>query len=103
MAQEIGPLPPLLAGILPLVNSRHAAFLHNEVPGISIPEALRSRLEHAGENAPVEGIKIAIELVEQMRPSIHGIYLMPPFNRFDSAAEIIETIRCQQPTSAGNK
>ncbi len=98
--QELGPLPPLLLGILPLVSSRHAAFLHNEVPGLSIPEAIRTRIEaaeepaigNAKENAAAEGIKIAIELVEQMRPHVQGIYLMPPFNRFDYAAEIIEAV-----------
>jgi homocysteine S-methyltransferase len=98
--QELGPLPPVLLGILPLASSRHAAFLHNEVPGLSIPEYIRSRMdlaenadiENAKSNAPAEGIKIAIELVEQMRPFVQGIYLMPPFNRFDYAAEIIEII-----------
>ena len=84
---------PVLVGILPLVSSRHAAFLHNEVPGISIPEPIRARIEGAGENASAEGIKIAIELVEQLRPFIQGVYLMPPFNRFDGAAEIIEAVK----------
>ncbi len=100
--EEIGQLPPLLVGILPLMSSRHAAFLHNEVPGLSIPDSLRARMDQANENAPAEGIKIAIELVEQMRPYIQGIYLMPPFNRFDNAAEMIEIIRRMQPTLAGN-
>jgi methionine synthase / methylenetetrahydrofolate reductase(NADPH) len=99
--QEIGQLPPLLVGILPLMSSRHAAFLHNEVPGLSIPDPLRARIDQASENAPAEGIKIAIELVEQMRPYIQGIYLMPPFNRFDNAAEMIELIRGMQPTLEG--
>ncbi len=101
--QELGPLPPVFLGILPLVSGRHAAFLHNEVPGLSIPEAIRTRMnaaENAGgenskTNAPAEGIKIAIELVEQMRPHVQGIYLMPPFNRFDYAAEIIEAVNRQ--------
>jgi homocysteine S-methyltransferase len=90
--EELGPLPPLLIGILPLVNERHANFIHNEVPGISIPEAIRDRIEASGEGAVAEGIKIAIELIEQFRPSVQGVYLMPPFNRFDYAAEIIEQI-----------
>jgi methionine synthase / methylenetetrahydrofolate reductase(NADPH) len=95
LKQELGPLPPVLLGILPLVSSRHAAFLDNEVPGLSIPEPIRMRLESAESgpgNGPVEGIKIAIELVEQMRSHVQGVYLMPPFNRFDYAAEIIESI-----------
>jgi methionine synthase / methylenetetrahydrofolate reductase(NADPH) len=103
VTQEVGALPPLLIGILPLVSSRHAAFLHNEVPGISIPEPLRIRIDQATENAAAEGIKIAIELVEQMRPYIQGIYLMPPFNRFDNAAEIIEAIRRLPLASSPNQ
>jgi homocysteine S-methyltransferase len=47
---EHGPFPvPLIVGILPLVNHRHAAFLHHEVPGVSIPEEVRARLEQAGD------------------------------------------------------
>ena len=84
---------PILMGILPLASARHAAFLHNEVPGLTIPEHIRERMERAGANAAAEGIKIAIELVEQMRPYVQGIYLMPPFNRFDYAAEIIEAVK----------
>lgn len=89
---EIGPLPPLLVGILPLVSSRHAAFIHNEVPGILIPDAIRARIDASGDHAADEGIKIAIELIEQLRPFVQGVYLMPPFNRFDYAAEIIEKV-----------
>jgi homocysteine S-methyltransferase len=89
-----GPLNvPILMGLLPLANSRHAAFLHNEVPGIIIPEPVRQRMDAAGENGPDVGVEIAIELVEQMRPYVQGIYLMPPFNRFDYAAEVIERVR----------
>jgi homocysteine S-methyltransferase len=90
--QEIESLPPLLVGMLPLISARHAAFIHNEVPGITIPDALRARIEASGENSAAEGIKIAIELIEQARPFAQGVYIMPPFNRFDYAAEIIEAI-----------
>jgi methionine synthase / methylenetetrahydrofolate reductase(NADPH) len=84
---------PLLVGFLPLVTPRHAAFLHNEVPGISIPDELMHRMERSGENSPREGIKIAIELIEQTRAFAQGVYLMPAFNRFDYVAEIIEAVR----------
>jgi len=90
---EHGPLPvPLIVGVLPLVNARHAAFLHHEVPGMSIPEEIRRRLEQAGENAPRVGREIAIELIQQIRSSVHGVYLMPAFNRFDHIAEVIDSI-----------
>ncbi|MEJ5201705.1 MAG: methylenetetrahydrofolate reductase, partial [Anaerolineales bacterium] len=89
-----GPLViPILAGVLPLASARHAAFLHHEIPGIVIPEGIMKRMERASGNEAREGIKIAIELVERMAHDVQGIYLMPAFNRFDFAAEIIETIR----------
>ncbi len=94
---SIGPLKiPVLVGILPLVNSRHAAFLAHEVPGIAIPDKILDQMNQAGENSSPTGIKIAIELIEQIRPSIQGIYLMPAFNRFDAIAEVVEAVRAHQ-------
>jgi methionine synthase I (cobalamin-dependent)/5,10-methylenetetrahydrofolate reductase len=89
--EAYGPLEiPILAGILPLYSPRHAAFLHNEVPGISISEETRQRMSDAGAQAPREGVRIALELVEGMRPWASGVYIMPQFGRYDLAAEIIE-------------
>jgi homocysteine S-methyltransferase len=91
---EFGLLPiPLLIGFLPLVSARHAAFLHHEVPGITIPEEIRLRMENSGENGARTGIEIAIELIQQIKPAAQGVYLMPAFNRFDYIAEIIEAIK----------
>ncbi len=84
---------PVLAGILPLVSLKHANFLHNEVPGISIPEKTMKRLEQAGDHAAQEGVRIAVELIEQVRPWAQGVYIMPQFNRFDLIAEIIEQVK----------
>jgi methionine synthase / methylenetetrahydrofolate reductase(NADPH) len=81
---------PILVGVLPLYNSRHASFLHNEVPGISISEEYQSRMERSGEKSAQVGIQIALELIEQIKPWASGIYLMPAFNRYDIAAEIID-------------
>jgi homocysteine S-methyltransferase len=77
-------------GILPLSSLRHAAFLDNEVPGITIPLVYQSRLEEAGDKAAWEGVKIALEPIKQIKPWANGINLTPQFNRFDLAAEIIE-------------
>ncbi len=86
-----GPLEiPILVGVLPLYGTRHAAFLHNEVPGISIPEPIQSRLRLAGEKAPQEGVRIALELIQAMRQFASGIYLMPAFSRYDLSAEVVE-------------
>jgi len=84
---------PILIGLLPLASSRHAAFLHQEVPGISIPENIHRLMTDSGDNGAHTGIQIAIELTHQFRDFAQGIYLMPAFNRWDYAAEIIENIR----------
>jgi len=76
-----------------LVTDRHAAFLHNEVPGIIIPDVIKNRMRSAGEKSAKEGIKIAVELIETIRPEINGVYLMPAFNRFDFVSEIIEAVK----------
>jgi len=92
--KEYGKLEtPILVGALPLFSPRHAAFLHNEVPGIKIPEQIQVRINSAGENAAHEGVKICLELIGAMKPWISGIYLMPAFGHYDLAAEIIEGCR----------
>jgi methionine synthase / methylenetetrahydrofolate reductase(NADPH) len=91
---SFGPFPiPILAGILPLASDRHASFLDQEVPGIHIPEAMHTRMCKAGDRGAKEGIRIAVDLIEKVKERAQGIYLMPAFNRFDYAAEIIETCK----------
>jgi methionine synthase I (cobalamin-dependent)/5,10-methylenetetrahydrofolate reductase len=89
-----GPLElSVLVGVLPLYGTRHAAFLHNEVPGIQIPKPIREQIAAAGDRAPQEGVRIAVELLHSLSSIVQGVYLMPPFHRYDLAAEIIEAIR----------
>lgn len=93
-AKQHGPLKqPIMVGILPLYGVRHANFLHNEVPGIEIPKQLRERMKTAGDDAPQEGVKIAIELIEAIKPWAQGVYLMPQFQRYELIADIIEAVR----------
>jgi len=92
--QEHGKLnKPILAGILPLVSHKHATFLNNEVPGISIPPEIMSRLAQAGDQAAQVGVETTIELVRQIKSWAQGIYIMPQFHRYDLIAEIIEAVR----------
>lgn len=85
-------LPPILGGILPLRSSRHAEFLHNEVPGITIPDKIRERMKNSKD--PVkEGIEIACEIVDRIKEMVSGIYIMPPFEKYEMAAEIIKRFR----------
>jgi methionine synthase / methylenetetrahydrofolate reductase(NADPH) len=84
---------PVLVGILPLHSARHAEFLHNEVPGITIPEPIRRRLREAGDGALRAGIEMAQELVRLVRGRYAGAYLMPSFGRFEVVAEVLDAIR----------
>ena len=84
---------PIMVGILPLVSVKHANFLHNEVPGVVIPEETRKRIEAAGDDGVKAGVEIAVELVEQVRPWAGGVYIMPQFHKYDMVAEIIEAVK----------
>jgi homocysteine S-methyltransferase len=80
---------PLLVGIWPLTSYQLAARLHNEVPGITIPEAVQARLEQAGTDARALGFRLAAELIEGVRERARGIYVIPPFKEPDAALELL--------------
>ncbi len=86
---------PIIMGLMPLYGLRHARFLHHEVPGITIPEPLLARMEAAeGRNAArAEGIAIAQEILLAAKPLVQGVYIMPPFRRYDIAAEVMSVLR----------
>ena len=86
---------PLLVGILPLYSHRNAEFLHNEVPGMSIPDDTRERMRKAGsgEKAQLEGVAIAQEATLAARELGQGVYVMPPFNKVDLAVRVIDVLR----------
>jgi len=90
---------PILAGILPLYSTRHAAFLHNEIPGIDIPEQIRQRIADAAENAPAEGVRIAQDLLLAVSDLSEGTYIMPAFGRYDLVARIIDVLGRSRSTS----
>ena len=82
---------PVMVGVLPLYSERHARFLHNEVPGMEIPVDLMERMASASD-APAEGVRIAMELMAELRKTmgVRGVYLVPPFGRYEIAAEIMQ-------------
>lgn len=69
----------ILIGITPLRSFKMAEYLHHQVPGVQVPEALRKRMEKAGDAAEEEGVQITLELIEAVRKrdEINGIHLMP--------------------------
>jgi homocysteine S-methyltransferase len=91
--ERTGPLPvPLLLGVLPLQSTRHAEYMHNEVPGIIVPQELRKVMRAAGANGIAEGIRLAQEFVAKAQPLVDGIYLMPSFGRYEICAEVLEAL-----------
>jgi homocysteine S-methyltransferase len=92
---ELGEVPiPILVGILPLYSFRNAEFLHNEVPGMHVPEPVRERMRRAvgNEAGQREGVAIAREALAGIRElnGVAGAYLMPPFGRYDLALQVLD-------------
>jgi homocysteine S-methyltransferase len=84
---------PVLVALMPLYGLKQARFLHNEVPGIIIPDSIFERIADAGDDAPQEGVKIAQELIDQMHDLVQGAYIIPSFGRYDLAAEVVAHIK----------
>jgi homocysteine S-methyltransferase len=83
---------PVLIGILPLASFKNAEFLHNEVPGMTIPQNVRDRMRKAGETGADEGIMISQEMLQEVIGRAHGVYVMPPFNRYRAALRVLEML-----------
>ncbi len=81
---------PILVGVLPLRSTRHVEFLHNEVPGISIPDDIRQRMRQGDAEAQANcGVEIARKFVYQLQGRAAGVYLMPPFGNYKTALEVL--------------
>ncbi len=83
---------PVLLGVMPLFSLKHAAFLHNEVPGVLIPDSIMARIEAAGDHAAQEGVAIAREVLAQVRGMVQGAYIIPAYGRYDLAAEVVDAL-----------
>jgi methionine synthase I (cobalamin-dependent)/5,10-methylenetetrahydrofolate reductase len=87
---------PILPGVLPLVSGRNAEFLHNEVPGIVIPEEIRQRMAgRVGDDGVREGLEIAREFIDGAIGQVGGFYLIPPFGKYEIALELVKYIKAR--------
>jgi methionine synthase / methylenetetrahydrofolate reductase (NADH) len=86
------PLPVLL-GVLPLQSTRHAEFLHNEVPGITIPDETRAAMREAGDRGSEVGLALSLSLLAEVDHLVAGTYIMPSFGRYEQAAELVRRLR----------
>src|SRR5215470_3743162 len=90
---------PVLAGIWPLVSVRNAEFMKNELR-VSVPDSIVERMARApnAESARAEGIQIAREMLNQVRPLVQGAQVSAPLGRYSSALQVLEI---ESPTAAG--
>jgi len=85
---------PFMVGIMPLVSARNADFLHNEVPGMQIPDPIRAAI-HAAPSKEAQrefGIRTAHETLSALRnhPRINGAYIYPPFGSYRAILRVID-------------
>lgn len=93
--QRHGEFPvPVLIGVLPVQSHRHATFLHEKVPGITLSEDALERMHHAGSEGRREGVRMAQELLLALKelPHVQGVYLMPSFGRYELACQVLEVL-----------
>jgi methionine synthase I (cobalamin-dependent)/5,10-methylenetetrahydrofolate reductase len=83
---------PVIAGIWPLVSVRNAEFLANEVPGVSVPDSIITRMRRANEkskeHAVAEGIAIARDMLERIKPLVQGVQVSAPFGKVELALQV---------------
>jgi methionine synthase / methylenetetrahydrofolate reductase(NADPH) len=84
---------PIFIGIMPLANGRNAEFLHNEMPGITVPDEVRRRMAGLeGIEGRQEGMEIAKELIDTAMKHFNGIYLVTPFMSYEVTVELTKYV-----------
>ncbi|PEE41811.1 bifunctional homocysteine S-methyltransferase/methylenetetrahydrofolate reductase [Bacillus pseudomycoides] len=94
---------PIFIGIMPLVSKRNADFLHFEVPGITLPEEVRQRMDghETQESAIEEGIRISQELINEAMKYFNGIYLITPFLKYEITENLVKYVKEKQEVKEG--
>jgi methylenetetrahydrofolate reductase (NADPH) len=79
-----------LVGVGPIANARSARWMHDNLFGVSVPEAVIRRLEQAADPA-AEGRRLCLEMIEGLRaiPGVAGVHLMAPLQRSEILADIV--------------
>lgn len=84
---------PLLFGLLPLRSSRHCEFMHNEVPGIRIPDEIRRKMAELDDSGARRfGLDVAREFLGDARHITQGVYVMPPFGNHKTAEAVLRVL-----------
>jgi homocysteine S-methyltransferase len=85
---------PIIPGVWPLTSYRNAEFLNNEVPGVSVPKSVLERMRKSPDGAAglKEGVKIAQEMLMEIRPYTQGVQVSAPFGKIQHALEVFEVL-----------
>jgi homocysteine S-methyltransferase len=98
---------PIVAGIWPLVSARNAEFLANEVPGVTVPESVITRMRRANErskeHAVAEGVAIAREMLAQVRSAVQGVQVSAPFGKVELALDVFDGMTAGGTAGAGGR
>jgi homocysteine S-methyltransferase len=85
---------PIFTGVWPLLTGRQAEFLHNEVPGVVIPDRVRAEMAgKEGAEGRKKGIELAKEVCRATLDLFPGVYLITPFLHYDTTVELTQFIR----------
>jgi homocysteine S-methyltransferase len=86
---------PIIIGIWPLVSYRNAEFLSNEVPGISVPPNVLERMRKADgpDAARQEGLKIAREMLQEVKSLVQGVQVSAPFGKVAYALDVFSVLK----------
>jgi homocysteine S-methyltransferase len=85
---------PVFVGVWPLRSAKQAEFLHNEVPGIVLPDTVRKRMvQPTREAEEAAGLAIAEEMIRAIGNEFPGVYLITPFLHFESTTHLAKIAR----------
>jgi homocysteine S-methyltransferase len=92
---------PVVAGIWPLTSVRNAEFMKNELR-VSVPDEIIRRMAHAktNEEARAEGVAIAREMLQRLRPLVQGAQISAPFGKYAAAVDVLEVLGTSRATTA---
>jgi len=85
---------PIIVGIWPFESALNAEFMANEVPGVTVPEALVERMRRttSADAAAAEGVAVARELVEAIKGMAAGVQISTPSGRLDAALDVLDVV-----------
>ncbi len=103
LTKELGLL--IFPGIFPLISARNAEFLHNEVPGINVPEWIRKKLwqYEKVEDQRAVALDITKELINKIATWIDGLYIISPLNKWQISKELVDMVRDAKFKGSGRR